>query len=124
MNEDLASKLSSLLEENNIDLNQILENFNQSQNSENPSKNQETPTSNNPPNDTNNIDPSTILKIQKLLTLMNSNKNSSDEQLLKSLKPYMRNSRKEKIDKYIKILHVMKLLENFQEMGGNLNDFL
>ena len=124
MNEDLASKLSSLLEENNIDLNQILENFDQSQNSENPSKNQETPTSNNPPNNTNTIDPSTILKIQKILTLMNSNKNSSDEQLLKSLKPYMRDSRKEKIDKYIKILHVMKLLENFQEMGGNLNDFL
>ena len=55
MNEDLASKLSSLLEENNIDLNQILENFNQSQNSENPSKNQKAPTSNNPPNDTNTI---------------------------------------------------------------------
>ena len=55
---------------------------------------------------------------------MNNNKNSKDEQLLQSLKPYMRQSRKDKIDQYIKLLHIMKLFENFQEMGGNLNDFL
>lgn len=47
-----------------------------------------------------------------------------DENLLKALKPYMRDSRKEKIDKYIKLLHIFKLMEKFQEMGGNINDFL
>lgn len=65
-----------------------------------------------------------LIKIQKLLSLVNSNKNSKDEQLLKSLKPYMRQSRKDKIDQYVKLLHIMKLFENFQEMGGNINDFL
>lgn len=119
MNEDLAAQLSSILEKNNIDLNQVLENFNQSkQTNENSSKN------NTPPNESSSIDPEMILKIQKLLSLMNNNKNSKDEQLLQSLKPYMRPSRKDKIDQYIKLLHIMKLFENFQEMGGNLNDFL
>ena len=106
------------IRKNNIDLNQVLENFNQSkQTNESSSEN------NNPPNESS-IDPEMIIKIQKLLSLMNNNKNSKDEQLLQSLKPYMRQSRKDKIDQYIKLLHIMKLFENFQEMGGNLNDFL
>lgn len=70
MNEDLASQLSSILKKNNIDLNQVLENFNQSQKSEeNSSEN------NNPPNENfSSIDPDMIIKIQKLLSLVNSNK--------------------------------------------------
>ena len=51
MNEDLAAQLSSILEKNNIDLNQVLENFNQSkQTNESSSEN------NNPPNESS-IDP-------------------------------------------------------------------
>lgn len=119
MNEDLAAQLSSILEKNNIDLNQVLENFNQSKQT-NESSSKDTTS----PNESSSIDPEMILKIQKLLSLMNNNKNSKDEQLLQSLKPYMRPSRKDKIDQYIKLLHIMKLFENFQEMGGNLNDFL
>lgn len=120
MNEDLASQLSSILEKNNIDLNQVLENFNQSQKKEDNCQTNDNTSSEN----SSSIDPEMILKIQKLLSLVNSNKNSKDEQLLKSLKPYMRQSRKDKIDQYIKLLHIMKLFENFQEMGGNINDFL
>ena len=111
MNEDLASQLSNILEKNNIDLNQVLESFNQSQKNEESSREND-----NPPNEnSSSIDPE---------MLINSNKNSKDEQLLKSLKPYMRQSRKDKIDQYVKLLHIMKLFENFQEMGGNINDFL
>ncbi len=122
MNEDLASQLSSILEKNNLDLNEILENFTQNQSNTTQEKSSSEKT--NPPDETSSIDPEMILKLQKLLTLVNSNKNSSDEQLLKSLKPYMRESRKEKIDTYIKLLHIMNLFENFQKMGGNINDFL
>jgi len=122
MNEDLAAQLSSILEKNNLDLNEILENFTQNQSNTTQEKSSSEKT--NPPDETSSIDPEMILKLQKLLTLVNSNKNSSDEQLLKSLKPYMRESRKEKIDTYIKLLHIMNLFENFQKMGGNINDFL
>jgi len=122
MNEDLAAQLSSILEKNNLNLNEILENFTQNQSNTTQEKSSSEKT--NPPNETSSIDPEMILKLQKLLTLVNNNKNSSDEQLLKSLKPYMRESRKEKIDTYIKLLHIMNLFENFQKMGGNINDFL
>lgn len=115
MNEDLASQLSSILADKNIDLNQILDNFKSESHEENNSK--ET-------NPFDQIDTDTLLKFQKLFSLMNSKNDTKDETLLKALKPYMRDSRKEKIDKYIKLLHIMKLLEKFQEMGGNINDFL
>lgn len=115
MNEDLAKQLSGILNDKNIDLNEILENFKNNSSNENTEKKD---------TDSSQIDTSTLLKIQQLLNLLNKNSNNRDEQLLKSLKPYMRDSKKEKIDHYIKLLHIYKLFENFQEMGGNINDFL
>ena len=96
MDSDLLKQLSDMLSEKDIDLNQILENFQSTSSDE----------------------------MQKLLSLLNKNKDSKDEVLLKALKPYMRGSRKEKIDQYIKLLHILNLFEKFQEMGGNLSDFL
>ncbi len=115
MDEDLAKKLSDILNEKNINLNEILENFQANSSNEN-TKNSEA--------DTCQFDADTLLKIQKLLKLLKSESNSNDEQLLRSLKPYLRDSKKTKIDQYIKLLHILKLFENFQEMGGNINDFL
>lgn len=115
MNEDLANQLSSILADKNIDLNQILDNFKSSSQEENTQKES---------GPFDQIDTETFLKFQKIFNLMNSKNDTQDENLLKALKPYMRDSRKEKIDKYIKLLHIMKLLEKFQEMGGNISDFL
>ena len=115
MNEDLAKQLSSILEDKNIDLNQILDNFKANSSEENTQEKK---------NNFNQIDTNTLLKFQKIFSLLNSKSNSQDEQLLNALKPYLRDSRKEKIDQYIKLLHLFKLFEKFKEMGGNLNDFL
>lgn len=115
MDPDLLKQLSDMLSEKDIDLNQILENFQSTSSDENTA---------NPQNDSNQFDPEMLLKMQKLLSLLNKNKDSKDEVLLKALKPYMRDSRKEKIDQYIKLLHILNLFEKFQEMGGNLSDFL
>lgn len=115
MDEDLAKQLSSILSEHNIDLQKVMENFKANSSEESTSSNQD---------DSNQIDTKTLLKLQKILSLLNQKNNSSDEQLLLSLKPYLRESKKTKIDKYIKILHILKLLENFQEMGGDINDLL
>lgn len=115
MNEDLVKQLSDILNDKNIDLNQILENFKSSSSSEN---------TENKTNTSDQIDTKTLLKFQQLFSLLNKNSDNRDEQLLKSLKPYMRDSKKEKIDHYIKLLHIYKLFEKFQEMGGNINDFL
>lgn len=115
MDPDLLKQLSDILSEKDIDLNQILENFQSSSSDENTT---------NSKTDFSQIDPEMLLKLQKLLSLLNKNKDSNDEVLLKALKPYMRDSRKEKIDQYIKLLHILNLFEKFQEMGGNISDFL
>lgn len=116
MDEELLDKLSNILSEKNININDILENFQNTSSNENASE--ET-------NDFSKIDPTTLLKLQKIMSLLNSKKtNSKDETLLLALKPYMRNSKKEKIDQYIKLLHIINMFEKFQEMGGNINDFL
>lgn len=115
MNEDLAKQLSDMLAEKNIDLNNILENFKNKTSEENTDQNQ---------TNFNQIDTDTILKFQKIFELLNKKNNNKDEQLLRALKPYMRDSRKDKIDQYIKLLHMIKVFEQFKEMGGNINDFL
>lgn len=115
MDSELLNQISNLLSDKDIDLNQILENFQTNTTDENTQNTNEEQTK---------IDPEMILKFQKILTLLNQNKNSKDETLLRALKPYMRDSRKEKIDQYIKLLHILNLFEKFQEMGGNLSDFL
>jgi len=115
MDPELLNQISNLLSDKDIDLNQILENFQTNTTDENTQNTSEEQTK---------IDPEMILKFQKILTLLNQNKNSKDETLLRALKPYMRDSRKEKIDQYIKLLHILNLFEKFQEMGGNLSDFL
>lgn len=115
MDPDLLKQLSNMLSEKDIDLNQFLENFSGTSSSENTTSQHDESTQ---------FDPEMLLKFQKLLSLMNKNKDSKDEVLLRALKPYMRESRKDKIDQYIKLLHILNLFENFQEMGGNLSDFL
>ena len=111
------AKINKILASNEkININDILENFQNTSSSENASE--ET-------NDFSKIDPATLLKLQKIMSLLNSKKtNSKDETLLLALKPYMRDSKKEKIDQYIKLLHIINMFEKFQEMGGNINDFL
>lgn len=115
MNDDLAKQLSDMLSEKNIDLNSILENFKTNNSNENATDQQ---------TNFDQIDTETILKIQKILSMLKSKNNNQDETLLRALKPYMRESRKGKIDQYIKLLHMIKIFEKFQEMGGNINDFL
>ena len=115
MDPELLNQISNLLSDKDIDLTQILENFQTNTTDENTQNTNE---------EQSKIDPEMILKFQKILTLLNQNKNSKDETLLRALKPYMRDSRKEKIDQYIKLLRILNLFEKFQEMGGNLSDFL
>ncbi len=65
MDEDLINKLSEILADKNIDLNQVLENFQAtSSNTENTDN----------VNNSSQIDTESILKIQKILNLLNTKK--------------------------------------------------
>lgn len=66
----------------------------------------------------NNIDINTILKIKQVMENMNKNKNDPRSNLLLSLKPYLKPSRKQKVDQYIQLLNMGAIMENFNHMGG------
>lgn len=65
-----------------------------------------------------NIDMNTILKIKQVMEKMNKNKNDPRSNLLLSLKPYLKPSRKQKVDQYIQLLNMGSIMENFNPMGG------
>ena len=69
-----------------------------------------------------NIDIETMMKIQSIMSKMKSFNNDDDmSKLLISLKPYLRNEKKEKIDEYIKLIKMGKMTQAFDLFGGDKN---
>ena len=66
----------------------------------------------------NNIDFENILKMKSIIEKMNS-KEDPRSNLLLSLKPYLKESRQGKVDQYIQLLNMSKILEVFPFMGGD-----
>ena len=105
------SNNTSDINENNIDfsnLGNILSNFSSNSNSNNNSDSANSNTS---------IDFETILKIKSIMETMNS-KNDPRSNLLYSLKPYLRESKRSKLDQYanlLKITQVTGLFKNEKE---------
>ena len=71
--------------------------------------------------DSGNIDLDTMLKIKSIQEKMNNNKNDPRSNLLNSLRPYMRDSRKENIDKYTNLLKMADLASLFSENNKKEN---
>lgn len=61
-----------------------------------------------------NFDMNTILKMKNVMDKMNSKKNDPRMNLLLSLKPYLNNNRKEKLNQYVQFLNISKVIEAFQ----------
>lgn len=57
-----------------------------------------------------NLDINTIMKMKSIMENMN-NKNDPRANLLYSLKPYLRDNKKEKLDQYVNLLNVSKIAE-------------
>ena len=109
---DVISKISPEMIEN---FSSMMSNGNNNSN-ENPesSKNTNTQNSSNSGGfDFNNIDMNTILKMKSIMEKLNS-KDDPRSNLLYSLKPYLRESKKEKLDKYANLLNIAKLSELFK----------
>ena len=58
----------------------------------------------------NNLDMNTMMKITSALSQMN-NKNDPRANLLYSLKPYLRDSKKNKLDQYAQLLNITKIAD-------------
>ena len=57
-----------------------------------------------------NLDPETIMKMGSIINAMNQ-KDNPGSNLLHSLKPYLRDSRKDKLDQYANLLNISKIAE-------------
>ena len=113
-NQEISSNSNEAGLEN---LQYILSNMNFSSN-ENRDSTQES-TNNN--NNNINIDFETIMKMKTIMDKFNSTKNSPEANLLLSLKPYLNDNRKQKLDQYMQFLNITKVFEAFNSNGGGIN---
>lgn len=133
MDEDMINNLSSMLKNGNIpdNIKDIMSNFSNNSTSEQSNSsslnidpnmlssllssfnNSESDKSDFNSNTTNNIDMETIFKMKSIIDKMNKNQNDPRSNLLRSLKPYLRNSRKDKLEQYVKFLSMTSVMEVF-----------
>ena len=105
MNEDVNNifeKFSDILKEKDIDLNSIIGNQQSKESNDNTNNNDFS------------FDINTIMKIKNIMDNMN-NKNSPRNQLLMSLKPYLEDEKKEKLEQYIKIANLLSVIGSLDE---------
>lgn len=107
---------------NNSSDTSVTNNNNHSKNLNNDNLNTNTRTNNS--SNTNNIfgdfDMNTILKMQKIMNLVNNDKQSDARaNLLMSLKPYLKDSRKSKVDQYVQLMKMGKIFEIMNPLGGD-----
>lgn len=120
---ELLKKFSQMMENGNIPDN-VKNLFNNSQqNTDDSSYNNTSEDSNentNPDsNNSFNIDFETLMKIQQIMNQMKNEKNDPRTNLLLSLKPYLKDNRKQKIEQYINIFKMTKIIDLLNKNGGD-----
>ena len=118
---DIFEKINNLASQNNISPDMInnISNMLNNYSHQNNNTTQNSDTSNNQSSfNMDGIDFDTILKMKSIIDKMNT-KNDPRSNLLQSLKPYLNESRKSKVDQYIQLLNMSKVLEVFPFMGGD-----
>ena len=70
--------------------------------------------------DFSNIDMNTILKMKTIMEKMN-NSSAPRTNLLQSLKPYLRDEKKDKLDQYSQLLNMTSLIELFNQNNHKEN---
>lgn len=100
--------------ESNFNIADLLNTMNFNSSNENNNNNQ---------NNNFNFDIETLMKMKNIMDKVNSSKNSPEANLLLSLKPYLNNNRKQKLDQYMQILNITKVIEAFNSENnvGNNN---
>ena len=53
------------------------------------------------------------------MSSLNNNQDDSRANLLRSLKPYLKDSRKNKVDQYIQLMKMGKIFEIMNPLGGD-----
>ena len=98
-------------ESDNTNNPQQTNNYNNNNNNNNNNENTNNSTAENNGFDFSNIDMNTVMKMSSMFGKMNNTKNDPRANLLNSLKPYLRDSKKGKLDNYMNLLNVTKIAE-------------
>ena len=114
---DVMSQISPEMIQN---VSSIINSQNHSENNSNPSNNHQATNNNNTNFDFSQIDMNTILKMKSVMEKLN-NSNDPRSNLLYSLKPYLREERKGKIDQYANLLNVAKIADILKDSNNNSN---
>ena len=129
MNEDLSdlmNKFNTMLNSDSSGkLKNLINSFTSKQSEDNSSNTSSESTNNNNNSNTDssnfNIDFDTILKIKTIMNALNTKKDDPRANLLLSLKPYLKESRKSKLDQYVQLLNMSNVFEILKESGGDFN---
>lgn len=113
---DAISNISPEMIQNFSKLLSNQENNNQNKESNNTNTNQSKETTN---FDFNGIDMDTVMKMSSVLGKMKNSKDDPRANLLNSLKPYLRESKKGQLDNYMNLLNVTKIAEIMKENKEN-----
>ena len=127
---DVFEKINNIAGQNNISpemVNNLFSMFNnpnissnnQNNNHSGNSSHQDHNNSSNTDNSLGNsgIDFETIMRMKTIIDKMNT-KDDPRSNLLQSLKPYLKDSRKSKVDQYIQLMNMSKVMDVFPFMGG------
>lgn len=102
-----------------IDFNEFFKNFSKNISSFNNPQDENKKTESSSNFEMPNIDISTMMKISQILSAMQSNQNSNSANLLLSLKPYLNHTRQKKVDEYIQLLNIEKVINVMNNLGGD-----
>ena len=115
---NLMNQINQILKNNDVpdELKNIVNNLKNSSNNKDNNSNEDKSSSDD--SGSPELDINTILKMKQIMDSMNSNKNDPRTNLLLSLKPYLKESRRDKVDQYIKLFGLEKAFETFSSLGG------
>ena len=121
---DVFEKLNNIAGKNNVspdmvnNLFNMLNNSNSSNNANNSSDSSNSNSNQSNEDNSNGIDIETIMRMKSIIDKMNV-KDDPRANLLQSLKPYLKESRQSKVDQYIQLMNMSKVMEVFPFMGGD-----
>ena len=112
-NGNLSDAISNISPEMIQNFSKILSNQGETQNANNQVKKEEQNESKteNSTFDFSNLDMNTVMKMSSAINKMKDTKNDPRANLLNSLKPYLRDSKKGQLDNYMNLLNVAKIAE-------------
>ena len=117
---NLMNQISNMLNSNEIpdDIKNMMSNLSKSQ-KDSSSSNTASPNEISNSSQAPDLDIETIMKIKKIMDSMKETKNDPRANLLRSLKPYLKDSRKEKVEQYLQFLGIENAFESFGSLGGD-----